>query len=160
MDRAMKLEQLRPNSSGVILQDAEVACILDMIKEKLYAQTLAGLLDETRLGAVRFALKQLDRLSRLATSKRPLVPPKLAPPDDNRSKVKRMIGDLIAKILTQKGMASISDYDLRILLFKVLQDTELEGCVDMPKGPPPVEVCNERIKLVKRITVRQSTFFT
>lgn len=40
--RALNLEQLRIGASNVLLEDATVACILDMVKEKLSGQMLAG----------------------------------------------------------------------------------------------------------------------
>ena len=100
-------------------------------------RAVPGLLDDAKQGAVRVALDHLTRLLRASTKKRPLQPPKLTTPPDEKTKLQRMLSELIAKLLVQKGMADMSDYDLKTLVFKAVQDTELEGTVAPPGERPP-----------------------
>ncbi len=110
-----------------MLADPDVACIMEMVKEKLSAQMMAGeicysahvhlsctfrcslpslfihagLLQDTKEGAVRVALDHLTRLLRASTKKRPLQPPKLLAPPDEKTKLKQKVAGMIANILVR-----------------------------------------------------------
>ena len=58
----------------MILEDPDSVSILDMVKEKLHGQMMAGLLTGTREGAVRISLDNLTRLLQGATKKRSVNP--------------------------------------------------------------------------------------
>ena len=54
----------------MLLEDPDTVSILDMVKEKLSGQMVAGLLEGSRQGAVRVCLTSLNRLLNIATKKR------------------------------------------------------------------------------------------
>merc|ERR1711884_484435 len=62
--------QTREGASSVLLEDPDTVSILDMVKEKLSGQMVAGLLEGSRQGAVRVCLTSLNRLLNIATKKR------------------------------------------------------------------------------------------
>ena len=66
--------QKRDGASKVILEDPDSVSILDMVKEKLHGQMMAGLLSGSREGAVRVSLDNLTRLLQGATKKRSVNP--------------------------------------------------------------------------------------
>eukprot|EP00095_Tigriopus_kingsejongensis_P011972 snap_masked-scaffold906_size82779-processed-gene-0.4 protein:Tk11972 transcript:snap_masked-scaffold906_size82779-processed-gene-0.4-mRNA-1 annotation:"conserved hypothetical protein" len=144
LGKALALEQTRVGSSNLLMQNPDTACILDMVKEKLSGQMVAGLLDETKLGAVRVAMSHLVRLLRSSTKKRPLHPPTLSavPMKDGRTKFKEMVAEQMAKILIKKGRGNISDHDLHCVVFQAIKRTELDdGTIQPPlyraPTPPP-----------------------
>ncbi len=95
------------------------------------------MLDDAKQGAVRVALDHLTRMLRASTKKRPLHPPKLTAQPDEKTQTQKMLSELVAKMLVQRGLAGMSDYDLHTFVFKVVQDTELEGTVCHPGNRPP-----------------------
>ena len=42
LDRALRLENCRGGASNILMEDANVACIFDLVKEKLGAQVSTG----------------------------------------------------------------------------------------------------------------------
>ena len=63
------------------------------------------------------AVSHISVLLRSATKKRPLEPPNLVTPvkvADEKAKTKRMVAEEMAKILVQRGMENISEYDLKV----------------------------------------------
>jgi len=60
--RALSLEQSRDGASGVLLEDPDTVSVLDLVKEKLAGQMVAGLLAGSRAAAVRLATDHLTRL--------------------------------------------------------------------------------------------------
>jgi hypothetical protein len=62
MGRALVLEECRAGASNVLLDDCDVACYMDMFKEKLSGQVVAGFLEEKWLRPVRITLRHLNRL--------------------------------------------------------------------------------------------------
>ncbi len=96
------------------------------------------MLDDSKQGAVRVTLDHLTRLLRASTKKRPVQPPKLSAVPDEKGKLQKMLSELLAKMLVERGMTRMDDHDLRKLVFRVVQDTELEGTVANPgRRPPP-----------------------
>ena len=70
--RALSLEQNRDGASRILLEDPDMVSVLDLVKEKLAGQMVAGLLAGSRANAVRVALDHLTRLLQTATKKRSL----------------------------------------------------------------------------------------
>ena len=139
--RCLTLEECRPGASNILLEDADMACVMDMVREKLAGQLSAGFLEGHLLHPVRIALRHLARLLDASTKKRPLVPPKLAPPsnpaEEARNKFKKMVAEQMAEILMQKGGKNISEFDLRKLVYLTIKDTELDdGTLEMPVKKP------------------------
>lgn len=139
--RCLTLEECRPGASNILLEDADMACVMDMVREKLTGQLSAGFLEVHFLHPVRVALRHLTRLLDASTKKRPLVPPKLAPPsnpmEEARNKFKKMVAEQMAEILVQKGGKNISEFDLRKLVYLTIKDTELDdGTLEMPTKKP------------------------
>ena len=120
--------------------------MLNLNRRFLINLYISGLLDEAKQGAVRVAMDHLTRLLRSATKKRPLQPPKLTAPPDEKTMLQKMLSELVAKLLVQRGMGDISDYDLQALVFKVVQDTVLEGTVPPPgERPPPPPAAPQQV---------------
>eukprot|EP00094_Tigriopus_californicus_P012109 TCALIF_11701-PB protein Name:"Similar to CG7065 Uncharacterized protein CG7065 (Drosophila melanogaster)" AED:0.08 eAED:0.08 QI:4647/1/0.93/1/0.71/0.66/15/0/864 len=143
MAKALALDQTRSGSSNLLTQNPDIACILDMVKEKLSGQMVAGLLEEIKLGAVRVAMSHLVRLLRSSTKKRPLEPPSLAsatPMKDEKTKFKEMVAEQLAKILIKRDRGSISNYDLHCVVFQVIKGSVLDdGTIEPPPTVPPSE---------------------
>lgn len=76
----------------------------------------SGILEESKQSAVRVAVSHISGLLRSATKKRPLEPPNLVAPQKHSEKTKsqRMVAEELAKILVQRGMENISEYDLKV----------------------------------------------
>jgi hypothetical protein len=73
---------------------------------------------------------------RHATKKRPLQPPTLTKVPSEQEKLKAIVADQLAKLLIRKGLDGMSDYDLRSLVYKVIERTDLDdGSFVLP--PPP-----------------------
>jgi len=68
--RALSIEQNRDGASRILLEDPDTVSVLDLVKEKLSGQLVAGLLSGSRAAAVRVALDHLTRLIQMATKKR------------------------------------------------------------------------------------------
>ena len=139
--RCLTLEECRPGASNILLEDADMACVMDMVREKLTGQLSAGFLEVHFLHPVRIALRHLSRLLEASTKKRPLVPPKLAPPsnplEEAKNKFKKMVAEQMAEILMQKGGKNVSEFDLRKLVYLTIKDTELDdGTLEMPIKKP------------------------
>ena len=139
--RCLALEECRPGASNILLEDADVACVMDMVREKLTGLLSAGFLEAQFLHPVRVALRHLARFLDAATKKRPLVPPKLALPSnpalEARTKFKKMVAEQMAEILVQKGGKNIAEFDLRMLVYLTIKDTELDdGTLEMPVKKP------------------------
>ena len=140
--RALALEECRAGTSNILLEDADVACYMDMVKEKLNGQVMARFLEGSQLHSVHVALRHLNRLLLASTRKRPLVPPKLAvqtnPAEESRKAFKKMVAEQLSDILVNNGGMHISDFDLRMLVYKVIQGTELDdGNLQEPTMDPP-----------------------
>jgi hypothetical protein len=74
--------------------------------------------------------------------KRPLVPPKLAlpsnPVEEAKTKFKKVVAEQMSELLIQKGCQNISDFDLQMFVYTVIQGTELDdGTLQEPRKEQP-----------------------
>lgn len=162
MARAIALDKNRSGASNLLLEDQDVAAILEMTKEKLAGLIVAGLLSDQQEYAVRTCIDRLASLLDMATKKRPLVPPNLLAAlkpgstineqqpqskEDKMTKLKRMFADLLAKQLVQRGRADISDHDLHKLVYTIAEKTDLDdgNLAPPPPTPPPVYVPPQQV---------------
>lgn len=126
----MNLEEARLGSSNVLLEDPDVACVLDMVKEKLSGHIVSGLLEPSKLDPVESTLENINRILRASTKKRPERPPHLVTKDQllkkDREKMKTLIAETMTKVLIERGRSDIDDYDLAVLLCKVIENTVLD----------------------------------
>ena len=143
MTRAIALENKQDGTSNLLLEDPDIAAVLQMTKEKLSGQILAGLLDHQKELAVRSCVDKLNILLQCATKKRPSHPPDLLavdPKADDKSKFKAMFAEQLAKVLIQKDMEKISEYALHCLVYEIAKTTELDdGTLCPPPDEPPKE---------------------
>ena len=62
MARAIALENKQDGTSNILLEDPDIAAILQMTKEKLAGQIMAGLLERPKEMAVRNCVDKLNVL--------------------------------------------------------------------------------------------------
>jgi hypothetical protein len=140
--RALTLEQNRDGASRILLEDPDMVSVLDLVKEKLAGQVVAGLLSGSRAAAVRVALDHLTRLLQTATKKRSLNAfgggSSIAIPVAEGSQlsahnelgtdeaIKTFIAKSIATVLVTTDRAAIADADLEALVEEVMRQMAIE----------------------------------
>ena len=84
------------------------------------------------------AVDHISILLRSATKKRPLEPPNLVAPqrENEKARSKKMLAEELAKILVQRGMENISEYDLQVSQQNhgPLGTIKFESYVKKPRG--------------------------
>ena len=143
MARAIALENKQDGTSNILLEDPDIAAILQMTKEKLAGQIMAGLLERQRENAVRNCVDKLNVLLQCATKKRPSQPPSLLgkdPKTEADTKLKGLLAEQLSRVLIKKNMGGISEYALHCLVYEIAKTTELDnGSLCPPPDEPPPE---------------------
>ena len=67
MARAIALENKQDGTSNILLEDPDIAAILQMTKEKLAGQIMAGLLERQKENAVRNCVDKLNVLLQVSS---------------------------------------------------------------------------------------------
>ena len=70
------------------------------------------------------------------TAKRPLEPPDLSShcKQTEKQKLQLMVAQELSKVLVARGMDQMSEYDLTVLVYKVVENTELDdGTLALPQ---------------------------
>ena len=130
--RALSLEQRREGSSRVMLEDPDTAALLEMVKEKLAGQMMAGLVGGSREGAVRVSLDHLTRLLQVATRARSanissyLAPPHHQPDLVDTERNRSLLAETLASSLVQAGRQDIREDELVEVLEQLLRMTVME----------------------------------
>jgi len=142
--KSLSLEQSRPGTSGVMLEDPDIVSVLDMVKEKLSGQVMAGLLTGSKEGAVRVSLDNLTLLLQKATKKRSTNPleslmnsssssshqgegagSKLTPSSLFRDTmaVNKFLANAISTVLVCTKRTNFSDQDLEDLVAQLMTES-------------------------------------
>ena len=134
LGKALSIEQSREGASKVLLEDPDTVSILEMVKEKLSGLVGAGLLEGSRVGAVKVCLSHLNKLLSVATKKRSenissLIqesPVKLALDScdkEEEARAQTLIAETLASSLIQAGEGDISDQDLERIVEELMRMT-------------------------------------
>ena len=133
--------QTREGASSVLLEDPDTVSILDMVKEKLSGQMVAGLLEGSRQGAVRVCLTSLNRLLNIATKKRSDDISSLITVNRDQMKAstktqqeeaaeemeaQTLIAETLASCLVQAGQDHVTDEELETIVAELLRMTAKE----------------------------------
>ncbi len=143
MSRALSLEKKRADSANLLLEDADAAAIIELTKEKLAGQVVAGLLTGTQEDAVKNCISKMNVLLQCATKKRPEGPPSLLGSSSDkeykdREKLKSFLAESLARQLVIKGLSDIDDWELHKVVYSIAEKTALDdGSLCPPSTHPP-----------------------
>jgi len=133
LSRAITLENNKEGSGNVLLEDQDIAAILQMTKEKLSGQIIAGLLEPQKEFAVRNCIDKLAMILQIATKNRPSNPPALKNTSSHneiierkKNKFKKILAEQMATLLIKRGLQNIDDWYLHYLVYEVAKSTPLD----------------------------------